>query len=123
LPAPSRPILAAQQGAGRDGLTLVWAFFALRPGAILGNDFFSHPMFSDADTTLGVPSLWVWQVLSWFVGVLLVWWLAYGGRLSVIDAGVGRTVDLGSPTAPLGPRRPPRWITLLLARVAERRTP
>jgi len=115
----SRP---AGRGA-RWSLTLVWAFFALGPGAILGNDFFSHPMFSDADTTLGVPSLWVWQVLSWFVGVLLVWWLAYGGRLSVIDAGVGRTVDLGSPTAPLGPRRPPRWITLLLARVAERRTP
>lgn len=104
-------------------LTLVWVFFALGPGAILGNDFFSRPMFSDADATLGVPSLWVWQILSWFVGVLLVWWLAYGGRLSVVDAGVGRTVELGSPTAPLDHRRPPRWIALLLARVAERRTP
>ncbi len=112
--------------AGRGAkwsVTLVWAFFALGPGAILGNDFFSHPVFSDADATLGVPSLWVWQILSWFVGVLLVWWLAYGGRLSLIDAGVGRTVDLGSPTASLDHRQPPRWIALLLARVAERRTP
>lgn len=112
--------------AGRGAkwsLTLVWAFFALGPGAILGNEFFSRPVFSDADATLGVPSLWVWQILSWFVGVLLVWWLAYDGRLSVIDADVGRAINLGPPTAPLGHRQPPRWIALLLARVAERRTP
>jgi SSS family solute:Na+ symporter len=101
-------------------LTLIWAFLALGPGAILGNDFFSHPMFSDTEASLGVPSLWVWQVVFWFLGVLLVWWLAYGGRLSVIDAGVSRTLDLAPAVGPLQRRRPPHWIALLLARVAER---
>ncbi len=109
----------AARGA-KWSLTLVWAFFALGPGAILGNDFFSHPVFSDAEAPLGVPSLWVWQIVFWFVGVLVVWWLAYGGRLSIIERHVNRTVDLGPAPGPLDRRRPPKWIGLLLARVAAR---
>ena len=57
-------------------LTLIWTFIALGPGAILGNSFFSSPMFLDGEAKLGVPSLWVWQIVFWFLGVLLVWWLA-----------------------------------------------
>ncbi len=45
-------------------------------------------MFSNGEATLGVPSLWVWQVVFWLSGVLLTWWLAYPVGLSVI-AGEG----------------------------------
>ena len=120
--APTDSGRPAARGA-KWSLTLIWAFFALGPGAILGNDFFSHPVFSETEATLGVPSLWVWQILFWFVGVLLVWWLAYGGRLSVVEAGPLRTIDLGPSAGSLGAHRAPGWIRLLLTRVAERPTP
>ena len=66
-------------------LTLLWVFLALGPGAILGNSFFAHPVFTEADIALGVPSLWVWQAFFWIIGVLLVWWLAYRSRLSTVE--------------------------------------
>ena len=51
----------AARGA-KWSLTLLWVFFALGPGAILGNTFFGHPIFTEANLSLGVPSLWVWQI-------------------------------------------------------------
>ena len=101
-------------------LALLWAFLALGPGAILGNDVFSRPLFSETSTSLGVPSLWVWQIVFWFLGVLLVWWLAYGSRLSIIEAEVTRTIDLAPPQGALDRQRPPAWLALLLARTVER---
>ncbi len=111
------------RGAARGAkwsLALLWGFLALGPGAILGNDFFSHPVFSDTSANLGVPSLWVWQIVFWFIGVLLVWWLAYGSRLSIVETEVTRTIDLAPPLGALHRQRPPAWLALLLARVAER---
>ncbi|MGQ0564945.1 MAG: hypothetical protein ACT4OK_07715 [Gemmobacter sp.] len=113
---------AAQDGA-RDGgraargakwsLTLIWAFLAIGPGAILGNTFFSQPVFATGEAALGVPSLWVWQLLFWLAGVPLVWWLAYPG-------GLGLTAQDGlrppAPDTPAG--QPPGWIAAALARVA-----
>jgi Na+/proline symporter len=101
-------------------LALIWAFLALGPGAILGNSFFSSPVFTEGKISLGVPSLWVWQIVFWFIGVLLVWWLAYRGRMSIIDGAVLPRIDLRPPADPLARPRSPEWIALLLARVVER---
>jgi Na+/proline symporter len=110
----------SRSATAKWSLTLIWTFLALGPGAILGNSFFSKPMFTEGEATLGAPSLWVWQIVFWFVGVLLIWWLAYRGRLSIIENVALRRLDLDPPPDPLERRRAPRWIELLLARVAER---
>ena len=73
-------------GAARGAkwsLVLLWAFLAIGPGAILGNSFFSRPIFLGEDVAIGLPSLLVWQLTFWILGVMLVWWLAYQIRLSV----------------------------------------
>ena len=101
-------------------LALVWAFMAIGPGAILGNDFFSHPIFTEGDAALGVPALWVWQVVFWLLGVLLVWWLAYPTRMAILDVPVTHTVDLIPPAGPLERPRVPAWIALLLERLTLR---
>lgn len=99
-------------------LTLLWAFFALGPGAILGNAFFSRPVFAGGPIVLGLPSLLVWQILFWFLGVLIVWWLAYFRRLSVIDAAPQARLPLQTAQDPtIGDRRPP-WLARLVGRVA-----
>jgi Na+/proline symporter len=125
LHEPLRHIASAGAGSPSMGtakwsLALIWAFLALGPGAILGNTFFSNPVFTEGKVSLGVPSLWVWQIVFWFVGVLLVWWLAYRGRMSIIEGAVLPRVDLNPPADPLARPRAPQWIALLLARVAER---
>ena len=95
-------------------LVLIWAFLAIGPGAILGNTFFSQPIFTAGEAALGVPSLWVWQLLFWLVGVMLVWWLAYRTGLGLTDDQGIRPITLGTPDAP---RRAPDWIAAGLARV------
>jgi solute:Na+ symporter, SSS family len=100
-------------------LTLLWIFFALGPGAILGNTFFTHPVFTEADLSLGVPSLWVWQASFWIIGVMLVWWLAYGSRLSTAE-GMFRARELQHLSGTADARRQPRWIALLVARLSAR---
>lgn len=99
-------------------LALLWGFFAYGPGAILGNTFFSHPIFSRVEAALGIPSLWVWQILFWLMGVVLVWWLAY-------RVGLGHTRDIGTRPIRLGADevlRTPDWLSSGLARVIARRS-
>jgi solute:Na+ symporter, SSS family len=100
-------------------LTLLWVFLALGPGAILGNTFFAHPIFTEADIALGVPSLWVWQVFFWIIGVLLVWWLAYRSRLSTVE-GAFRPHELQHLRQLAGTRQQLRWIALLVTRLTAR---
>lgn len=100
--------------AAKWSLTLIWAFLALGPGAILGNTFFSQPIFTQSDAALGVPSLWVWQLLFWLIGVPLVWWLAYRARLGVTSETGLRRVDLGGGAQA---QEAPRWIASGLARL------
>jgi SSS family solute:Na+ symporter len=101
-------------------LTLLWVFLALGPGAILGNTFFAQPAFTEANLSLGVPSLWVWQASFWIIGVMLVWWLAYRSGLSTVEGAfrVRELQDLHGATA--SARRQPRWIALLVTRLAAR---
>jgi SSS family solute:Na+ symporter len=63
-------------------LTLGWLFFAIGPGAVIGNDVFGAPGAGMAGWVLGIPSLWAWQILWWGLGVLLLWLLAYKMELS-----------------------------------------
>ena len=100
-------------------LTLLWVFLALGPGAILGNTFFAQPAFTEADLSLGVPSLWVWQASFWIIGVMLVWWLAYRSELSTVE-GAFRVRELQDLHGTAGARRQPRWIALLVTRLATR---
>jgi solute:Na+ symporter, SSS family len=108
----------AARGA-KWSLSLIWAFLAIGPGAILGNIFFSQPIFSSSEAVLGIPSLWVWQMLFWLIGVLLVWWIAYRCRLGITTAEGLRRIDLGAQASGFGRRRAPSWIASSLARLTE----
>jgi hypothetical protein len=96
-------------------LMLLWSFLAYGPGAVLGNIFFSHPIFTSTEASLGIPSLWVWQILFWLLGVVLVWWMAF-------RVGFGRTSEDGIKTIELeaGNRRRPDWLSAGLSRVSDR---
>ena len=96
-------------------LTLVWLFFALGPGAIIGNDFFGAPEGGLAAWRLGVPSLWAWQTIWWALGVLVIWWLAYKMELSTAAPHRLEAARLSDDPRP--ERRTPPWIRNFLRRV------
>jgi SSS family solute:Na+ symporter len=108
---------ATRVTAGNRGLLwallLLWGFFGYGPGAVLGNSFFSEPVFSPNPATLGVPSLWVWQILFWLLGVVLVWWLAYRVGFGVVGAADIRPIVLGAPAED----RAPGWLAQGLRRI------
>ena len=108
-------------GRGARGATwslaFLWAFLAIGPGAILGNTFFSQPIFTEGEAALGLPSLWVWQILFWLIGVPLVWWLSYRSRLGITSSDGIRSLRLSSEH---DRPRAPGWIAAGLAHVTER---
>ena len=64
-------------------ITLVWFFFGIGPGAVVGNWAFGDP--TDATTwTFGMPSIWAWQLLFWALGVFMMWFLAYVMQMSTV---------------------------------------
>ena len=66
-------------------VTIVWFFFAVGPGAVIGNTIFGSP--SDAGSWLfGIPSIWAWQILWWALGVGMMWFLAYKMQMSTIPS-------------------------------------
>ena len=52
-------------------------FFAVGPGAVIGNYIFGAPGDDLAGWDFGTPSLWAWQILWWALGVVMLWLLAY----------------------------------------------
>ncbi|MCP4041000.1 MAG: sodium:solute symporter [Gammaproteobacteria bacterium] len=64
-------------------VTLVWFFFGIGPGAVIGNTIFGSPNDS-ATWTFGMPSIWAWQLLWWALGVGMMWFLAYYMRMSTV---------------------------------------
>ena len=72
-PAPGRPRLKTFAVV----VVLVWMFFAVGPGAVVGNYVFGAPNDGLAGWDFGTPSLWVWQILWWALGVVMLWLLAY----------------------------------------------
>lgn len=111
-------VAMATGGTGRRlgalaGIFIIWSFFAYGPGAVLGNTFFSDPIFTTLMATLDVPSLWVWQLLFWLLGVPLVWLLAFmTGYGQTSGAGI-KTIAFGTPPR----KRAPNWLAASLARV------
>jgi SSS family solute:Na+ symporter len=93
-------------------LMLLWSFLAYGPGAILGNTFFSHPIFTSSEVALGIPSLWVWQILFWLLGVILVWWMAFRIGFGRTSEDAIRTIDLGA-----GKSKRPDWLAAGLTRI------
>ena len=94
-------------------LFLFWGFLAYGPGAILGNTFFTKPIFTKVEAQLGVPSIWVWQILFWLLGLLLIWWLAF-------KMGYGRFKSKGLKTfkyLEVQQRETPQWIATTLNRI------
>ncbi|MCH8884579.1 MAG: sodium:solute symporter, partial [SAR324 cluster bacterium] len=62
-------------------VTLVWFFFAIGPGAVIGNTIFGDPL-EPLTWTFGMPSIWAWQILWWGLGAVMMWFLAYKMEMS-----------------------------------------
>ena len=64
-------------------IVLVWFFFGIGPGAVIGNTIFGNPQ--DLTTwTFGIPSIWAWQLIWWAIGVFMMWFLAYKMEMSLV---------------------------------------
>ncbi len=64
-------------------VTLGWFFFAIGPGAVIGNTIFGNP--NDSSTwVFGIPSIWAWHLIWWALGVGMMWFLAYKMEMSTM---------------------------------------
>ena len=64
-------------------VTLLWFFFGIGPGAVIGNTIFGNP--NDMSTwVFGMPSIWVWHIIFWALGVAMMWFLAYKMQMSTM---------------------------------------
>lgn len=63
---------------------LIWLFFAVGPGAIIGNDLFGAPDGNPGNWDFAIPSLWAWQILGWGLGVALLWFLGIHMSLATL---------------------------------------
>ncbi len=66
-------------------ITLVWFFFGIGPGAVIGNTIFGNPN-DPTSWMFGMPSIWAWQLLWWALGVFMMWFLAYKMEMSTVPA-------------------------------------
>ena len=57
-------------------IALIWLFFGAGPGQVLGNSFFGEPSAGYEEWILKIPSLWGYQLIWWFFGIGLIWFLA-----------------------------------------------
>ncbi len=64
-------------------IVIVWFIFAIGPGAVIGNTIFGSPN-DQATWVFGMPSIWVWQIIWWFLGVCMMWLLAYKMQMSTM---------------------------------------
>lgn len=89
-------------------VTLGWFFFAVGPGAVIGNTIFGNP--NDPTTWMfGMPSIWAWQIVWWVLGVGMMWFLAIHMRMStmpdrdveVLQEDIGDVVG-DTPSKPVG---------------------
>jgi len=65
-------------------LFLIWTFFSIGPGLIFGNFLFGIAGNGFNQWTMGLPSLWAYQIIWWAIGVLLIWFLANKMDLSTL---------------------------------------
>ena len=78
-------------------VTVTWIFFSLGPGLIIGNNMFGNPNNVES-WAFGIPSIWVWQIIFWLLGIILVWFLAFKmGMSAAPDKNiVSQSEDIGS---------------------------
>ena len=78
-------------------ITAAWIFFALGPGLIMGNELFGKPVNVES-WSFGMPSIWVWNIVFWILGILLVWFLAIKMEMSTSPNKtiVSQVEDVGS---------------------------
>jgi len=62
-------------------VTVVWFLFAIGPFCVIGNSLFGDPL-APKTWFLGMPSIWIWQILWWLLGVLMMYFLAYKLEMS-----------------------------------------
>jgi hypothetical protein len=62
-------------------ITCVWYFFAIGPGCVIGNTIFGDPAVP-ATWANGMPSIWIWQIIWWILGIAMMWFLAYKLEMS-----------------------------------------
>ncbi|MBF88544.1 MAG: sodium:solute symporter [Candidatus Marinimicrobia bacterium] len=63
-------------------LTLGWFLIGFGPFATIGNTIFSNPNNPATWAPLGLPSIWVWQLLFLIYGIFVMWFLAFQMGLS-----------------------------------------
>jgi SSS family solute:Na+ symporter len=64
-------------------IVLVWFFFGIGPGVVIGNTIFGNPN-DYSSWVFGMPSIWAWQILWWVLGVFMMWFLAYKMNMSTV---------------------------------------
>ena len=65
-------------------IALIWLFFGVGPGQVLGNNFFGEPGAGYEAWILKIPSIWGYQLIWWFFGIGLIWFLASKMDLSTL---------------------------------------
>ena len=65
-------------------ITLIWLFFGVGPGQVLGNNFFGEPGAGYEAWILKIPSIWGYQLIWWLLGIGLIWFLASKMDLSTL---------------------------------------
>ncbi|MCZ6575202.1 MAG: sodium:solute symporter [Gammaproteobacteria bacterium] len=79
LPAAKRGLLPAAWI-----MVMVWFFFGIGPGVVIGNTIFGDPNGGVDAWVFGMPSIWAWQILWWALGVFMMWFLAYKMEMSTV---------------------------------------
>ena len=71
--------------------------FFIGPWFIIGKQMFGNPNNVES-WSFGMPSIWVWQIIFWLLGVILVWFLAFKmGMSAPPDKNiVSQSEDIGS---------------------------
>ncbi|MBW2107089.1 MAG: sodium:solute symporter family protein [Deltaproteobacteria bacterium] len=62
-------------------ITVLWFIFAIGPGAVIGNTIFGDPK-APSTWFLGMPSIWIWQLLWWALGCYMMYFLAFKLEMS-----------------------------------------
>lgn len=62
-------------------LILTWILFSLGPLNIFGNYLFGDPRIIQ-NWFLNLPSILIWQLLSWFLGIIIIWIILFKLKLS-----------------------------------------
>ena len=65
-------------------IAIIWLFFGAGPGQVLGNNFFGDPGGGYEAWILKIPSIWGYQLIWWFFGIGLIWFLASKMDLSTL---------------------------------------